>query len=75
MGLSQSQLYRKIKALTLLSTAAFIRRVRLQEGKRLLETTELTVSEVAYEVGFTTPGYFSDAFLEEFGTRPHAMRK
>lgn len=75
MGLSQSQLYRKIKALTDLSTAAFIRRVRLQEGKRLLETTELTVSEVAYEVGFTTPGYFSDAFLEEFGTRPHAMRK
>ena len=74
MGLSQSQLYRKIKALTDLSTAAFIRRIRLQKGKELLETTGLTMSEIAYQVGFTTPNYFSDAFLEEFGTRPNAMR-
>ena len=75
LRLSQSQLYRKVKALTDLSTAAFIRRVRLRKGKHLLEITGLTVSEVAYKVGFDTPGYFSDAFLEEFGIRPNAMRK
>jgi CheY-like chemotaxis protein len=74
MGLSQSQLYRKIKALTDLSTVAFIRRFRLHKGKHLLETTDLTISEVAYEVGFSTPSYFSDAFFEEFGLRPNAMR-
>jgi len=74
MGLSQSQLYRKIKALTGLSTAAFIRRVRLQKGKLLLESTGLTMAEIAYQVGFSTPNYFSDAFFEEFGTRPNAMR-
>ncbi|MBK8965965.1 MAG: response regulator [Lewinellaceae bacterium] len=74
MGLSQSQLYRKIKALTDLSTAAFIRRVRLQKGKQLLDTTDLTMAEIAYEVGFSTPNYFSDAFFEEFGVRPNAMR-
>ena len=75
MGLSQSQLYRKIKALTDLSTAGFIRNVRLKKGKHLLETTDLTVSEVAYEVGFTSPNYFSDAFLEMFGARPTEIRK
>jgi len=75
MGLSQSQLYRKIKALTDLSTAVFIRRYRLQKGKQLLQTTELTMAEIAYQVGFTTPNYFSDAFFEEFGVRPNAMRK
>jgi YesN/AraC family two-component response regulator len=75
MGLSQSQLYRKIKALTDLSTAAFIRKYRLQKGKQLLQTTELTIAEIAYMVGFTTPSYFSDAFTEEFGHRPNAMRK
>ena len=74
MGLSQSQLYRKVKALTDLSTAAFIRRVRLQKGKHLLETSNDTIAEIAYQVGFTTPNYFSDAFLEEFGFRPNAMR-
>ncbi|TAD84063.1 MAG: response regulator [Bacteroidetes bacterium] len=75
MGLSQSQLYRKIKALTDLSTAAFIRRYRLQKGKQLLQTTQLTMAEIAYQVGFTTPNYFSDAFFEEFAIRPNAMRK
>lgn len=74
MGLSQSQLYRKVKALTDLSTAAFIRRVRLQRGKHLLETSDGTIAEIAYQVGFNTPNYFSDAFLEEFGFRPNAMR-
>jgi len=75
MALSQSQLYRKIKALTDLSTAAFIRRYRLQKGKELLQTTELTIGEIAYMVGFTTPNYFSDAFFEEFGVRPNVIRK
>jgi transcriptional regulator GlxA family with amidase domain len=74
MGMSQSQLYRKIKALTDQSSAAFIRLVRLQKGRELLKTTRLTVSEIAYEVGFSTPGYFSDAYLEAFGERPREAR-
>ena len=74
LGLSQSQLYRKIKALTDGSTVAFIRRYRLQKGKHLLASTDLTIAEIAYEVGFSAPNYFSDAFFEEFGIRPNTMR-
>jgi signal transduction histidine kinase/DNA-binding response OmpR family regulator len=75
VGMSRSQLFRKIKALTGLSPSLFIRAIRLQKGKELLETTELNVSEVAYEVGFSTPAYFSDAFMEAYGVRPSQVRK
>lgn len=74
-GISQAQLYRKIKALTNLSIAGFIRRYRLEKSKILLETTQLTISEIAYAVGFASLGYFSKSFLEEFGIRPQALRK
>jgi AraC-like DNA-binding protein len=40
----------------------------------LLETSDDTIAEIAYQVGFNTPNYFSDAFLEEFGFRPNALR-
>jgi signal transduction histidine kinase/DNA-binding response OmpR family regulator len=74
LGMSRSQLFRKIKALTGQSPSIFIRKVRLQRGRELLLTTEMNVSEVAYEVGFSTPGYFSDAFVEAFGVRPSQVR-
>lgn len=74
VGMSRSQLFRKIKALTGHSPSLYIRAIRLHRGKELLETTEMNVSEVAYEVGFSTPAYFSDAFAEKYGMRPSQVR-
>jgi signal transduction histidine kinase/ligand-binding sensor domain-containing protein/AraC-like DNA-binding protein len=68
--LHRSQLHRKLKALTGMSTSHFIRRIRLQEGRRLLRESEMNVSEVAYAVGFSDPGYFSKLFSKEFGRPP-----
>ena len=70
--ISESQLYRKIKAITEKSTAIFIRTIRLQFAKELLTSSNKTVSEVAYEVGFNDPSWFSRAFKEEFGFSPSA---
>lgn len=74
MHISESQLFRKIKALTGQSTALFIRSFRLQKGKEKLETTAMTISEVAYQVGFSDPAYFSRTFAKEFGVSPNAIR-
>ncbi|MEM6320850.1 MAG: tetratricopeptide repeat protein [Bacteroidota bacterium] len=70
LTMSRSQVFRKVKALTGKSPTLFIRSIRLQTARRLLETTNLNVSEVAYDVGFSSPSYFSTAFTEEFGTPP-----
>jgi len=75
IGLSVSQLYRKLKALTGKSIAIFIRTVRLYKAKDLLVTTSLNVSEIAYETGFNDPAWFSRAFKEEFGESPNTIRK
>ena len=75
MQLSQSQLYRKLKALTNRSVSIHIRSIRLQKGKELLENSDLTVSEIAYETGFTSPSYFSNSFTKEFGVSPSDVRK
>lgn len=73
--ISDSQLYRKIKAITGKSTAVFIRSVRLQYAKALLLKKDRTVSEIAYEVGFNDPSWFSRAFKDEFGVAPSATSK
>jgi AraC-like DNA-binding protein len=70
MTMSESQLNRKIKALTDKTLSLFIRSIRLQKAKVLLQTTDLNVSEIAYDVGFTDPAYFSRTFSKEFGTPP-----
>ena len=70
MGLSRVQLYRKVKALTGYSVVDLLRKARLAKAKHLLETTDMNISEVAYEVGFTTPSYFTKRFKEEFGIKP-----
>jgi DNA-binding response OmpR family regulator/two-component sensor histidine kinase len=72
--LSQMQLYRKLKALTGKTPSQFIRSIRLQKGKELLLTTDLTISEIAYDVGFSDPNYFSRTFQKEFGKSPRDMR-
>ena len=73
--LSRSQVHRKIKAVTGMSTAVFMRHIRLQEAKKLLLSTDLSVSEVAYRVGFKTPVYFSQRFKAKFGESPSDVRK
>lgn len=74
MAMSHSQIFRKTKALTGKSPSVFIRDIRLEKARELLSGTELTVSEIAYETGFSSLQYFSDAFFEAYGKRPSAMR-
>ena len=74
MGLSRVQLYRKVKAITGLSPLELLRQIRLQQGYVLLTTTNKTVAEIAFEVGFNTPGYFSKCFKEQYGKLPGALR-
>lgn len=74
LAMSRSQIYRKVKALTGKSPSLFIRSIRLHHGRHLLLNTTLTVSEIAYEVGYSALNNFSDAFVEEFGERPMKVR-
>ena len=75
MNLSRVQLYRKVKALTGCSPVDLLRKARLSEAFRLLSESDLSVSEIAYRVGFTSPSYFSKCFKEEFGKVPGETRK
>ena len=70
IGFSRVQLYRKVKALTGYSPVEMLRKARLTRARHLLRTTEKTVSEVAYAVGFSTPSYFSKCYKDEFGESP-----
>ena len=75
VGMSASQLYRKLKAITGKSTAIYIRFIRLEKAKDLLHATDKNVSEIAYEVGFKELAYFSRCFSEEYGLSPSQIRK
>ncbi|MBK8702237.1 MAG: helix-turn-helix domain-containing protein [Saprospiraceae bacterium] len=75
IGMSRSQLFRKLKAVTDTSPSDLIRSYRLNKAKTLLETTSLTVSEVAWQVGFKNLGHFSQSYQEEFGHSPSTTRK
>ena len=70
IGLSRVQLYRKVKAMTGSSVVELIRKARLSKAKRLLESRSMSVSEVAYEVGFSAPSYFTKCFKDEYGMLP-----
>lgn len=75
LGLSRTQLFRRLKKLTGFSTANYIRHVRLCKARDLLETTTLTVGEVAGRVGFPELSYFSHCFVETFAQTPSDWRK
>jgi ABC-type sugar transport system substrate-binding protein/AraC-like DNA-binding protein len=75
MHLSRVQLYRKVKALTGSSPVELLRTARLNHGYQLLVTTDKTVAEVAYDVGFSAPAYFTKCFKDEFGMVPGDVRK
>ena len=70
MNLSRVQLYRKVKAITDSSPVELLRTARLKRAYQLLVTTDKNVSEVAYDVGFTAPSYFTKCFKDEFGISP-----
>ena len=70
IGLSRVQLYRKVKAMTGSSVVDLLRKARLAKAKRLLESRSMSVSEVAYDVGFSAPSYFTKCFKDEYGMLP-----
>lgn len=75
LSMSRSQLLRKMKALVGISPSDFIRLHRLQKAKTMLDTSDLTVSEVAYEVGYKDVSHFSRSFREMFGVSPSQNNK
>ena len=75
MNLSRVQLYRKVKALTDFTPIELLRTARLNRAYQLLLTSDLSVSEIAYKVGFTSPSYFTKCFKDEYGKVPGDVRK
>ncbi len=75
MACSKSSLYRKVKAITGMSPVEFIRNLRLKEACRLLKDKSLSVSDIGYACGFSSPKYFATCFLKQYGVTPSTMRK
>lgn len=75
MGLSRVQLYRKIKSLTNYSPNELLRIARLKKAASLLASSDMTVSEIGYEVGFSSPSYFTKCYKEQFGESPTDLLK
>lgn len=75
LGISKIQLYRKTKALLGFSVNDYILSVRLQKAKYLLMNEDLTISEVAYKVGFSTQAYFSTVFKSKFSVTPSEFKE
>ncbi|MCB9265040.1 MAG: helix-turn-helix transcriptional regulator [Lewinellaceae bacterium] len=65
----------EVRALTDKSPSLFVRSIRLQKAKALLLSTNLNISEIAYDVGFNDPAFFSRTFREEFGLSPTEVRE
>lgn len=75
MGLGRSQFYRKIKSLTNYSPVELLRRLRMNRAHELLTSTEKTISEIAYEVGFSTPAYFTKCYRDTYNETPSETRE
>jgi signal transduction histidine kinase/ligand-binding sensor domain-containing protein/DNA-binding response OmpR family regulator len=74
LNLSRSQLYRKIKSLTGQTVNEFLRKIRIQKAKQILETGNSNISEVCYKVGFSSPSYFTKCFKAHFGILPTEVK-
>ena len=70
IGMSRVQLYRKTKSLTGMSPVELLRKSRLERASQLLRTTDRSISEIAYETGFSAPSYFAKCYKEEYGMSP-----
>ena len=75
MNFSRSSLYRKIKMLTGLSINEFARSVKIKKAAELIESENLTISEVAYRTGFNDLKYFRENFVRQIGITPSEFKK
>ena len=75
VALSRRHLDRKLMGLTNLSAAEFVRYLRLQRARELLEKKAATVAEIAFQVGFGSPSYFTTCFRERFGCLPSEIHR
>ncbi len=75
LNISRVQLYRKVKAMMGISISDYISNLRLEKAKSMLEKTTMSVSEIAYSSGFSSPNYFSTAFKGKYGKSPASFRK
>ena len=75
LHLSRSQFYRKVKTLTGQTANQFLRNIRLQRAKQILEKGNTNISEVCYQVGFSSPSYFTKCFKNHFGVLPTEVEK
>lgn len=74
LNISRIQLYRKMKAILDVNVSDYIQNIRLDKAKGLLQETQLTISEIAYATGFSSPNYFSTCFKAKFKTSPKEFR-
>ena len=74
IGYSRTQAHRKLKAITGLSATGFVRSIRLNKAKIMLEQKSGSISEIAYSVGFSSPGYFTKSFVAQFGVKPSEVK-
>ncbi len=70
MGLSRVHLYRKVKKLTDMSVSEFVTSVKLKKSLDLLVNSGKTIAEIACEVGFTSPSYYTNCFKKQFNLSP-----
>lgn len=75
LNISRVQLYRKVKALLGLNVSDYINNYKLERAKIMLEESNLSISEIAYKNGFSTPNYFSTSFKNKYGSSPASFRK
>jgi len=74
MGFGRSSFYRKVNALTGMTPNNYIRKIRMEKSKQMLEESNLTISEIAYKTGFNSAFYFSKCFKEYYGMPPSQFR-
>ncbi len=75
MAMSRAQLLRRMKSATGNSPAYYIKTMRLEKAKELLETSDVSISEAAYQTGFNSPSNFTKVFIEKYGITPSQFRR
>src|SRR5690606_32887981 len=74
-GLSQAKLQEGFKFLYARTVSEYIRHVRLEAARDLMNSTDLNISQIVYTIGFTSRSYFSKIFKEKYDMTPHEFKK
>ncbi len=74
MTMSRGHIHNKVKMATGKSTTAYINSIKLRRSLEMLQRTEKTIAEIAYEIGFSDPNYFTRVFTKQYGVSPKRMR-